>query len=154
MTIMARLGARPTTSPEIPHEQLDQTPPLTIQAELWRRMTALPDITVGPSKKSVPTTRALHLDPAVALGPREAFIDGTEFAHLHGNHDGSLHASLPLEIAENAVAQGWAEVHPLFHMGRRPRNLVMLYAPRDAEELEIIWQLVESSYAFARTPVA
>src|SRR5580658_5731896 len=114
MTIMERPGARPTTSPEIPHEQLDQTPSLTLQAELWRRMIALPDITVGPSKKSVPTTRALHLDPAVARGPREAFIDGTEFAHLHGNHDGSLHASLPLEIAESAVAQGWAEVHPLF----------------------------------------
>jgi len=154
MTITARLGARPTTSPEIPHEQLDQTSPLTLQAEMWRRMVALPDITVGPSAKSVPTTRALHLDPAVARGPREAFIEGTEFAHLHGNHDGSLHAALPLEIAENAVAQGWAEVHTLVHKGRRPPNLVMLYGPRDAVELETIWRLVETSYAFARTPVS
>lgn len=154
MTIVERPGTRPSTSPEIPHEQLDQTAPLTIQAELWRRMIALPDITVGPSKKSVPATRALHLDPAVARGPREAFIEGTEFAHLHGNHDGSLHASLPLDVADDAIARGWAEVHPLHLMGRRPRNLVMLYAPRDAEELEIIWQLVETSYAFARTPVA
>lgn len=154
MTITQRLGARPTTSPEIPHEQLDQTSPLTLQAELWRRMIALPDITIGPSAKSVPTTRALHLDPAVALGPREAFIEGTEFAHLHGNHDGSLHAALPLEIAENAVAQGWAEVHTLVHKGRRPPNLVMLYGPRDADELETIWHLVETSYAFARTPVS
>jgi phospholipase/carboxylesterase len=151
---MERPGARPATSAEIPHEQLDQTPSLTIQAELWRRMIALPGITVGPSKKSVPQTRALHLDPALARGPREAFIDGTEFAHLHGNHDGSLHASLPLDVAGSAVAQGWAEVHPLVHMGRRPPNLVMLYAPRDEHDLEIIWQLVEQSYAFARTPAA
>jgi hypothetical protein len=28
--------------------------------------------------------------------------------------------------------------------------LVMLYGPRDQEELETIWQLVESSYRFAR----
>jgi hypothetical protein len=154
MTLMERPGTRPATSYEIPHEQLDQIPSLTLQAEMWRRMIALPGITVGPSKKSVPATRALHLDPALAHGPREAFIDGTEFAHLHGNHDGSLHACLPLDVAEAAVAQGWAEVHPLFHMGRRPRNLVMLYAPRDAEELEIIWHLVEASYAFARTAVA
>ncbi len=154
MTIMERSGTRPTTSPEIPHEQLDQTPSLTIQAELWRRMIALPGVTVGASKKSVPTTRALHLDPAMARGPREAFIDGTEFAHLHGNHDGSLHASLPRDIADNAVAQGWAELHPLVRKGRRPPNLVMLYAPRDAAELETIWQFVERSYDFARTPVA
>ena len=154
MTIMERPGTRPSTSPEIPHEQLDQLSPLEIQAELWRRMIALPDITVGPSAKSVPSTKALHLDPAVARGPREAFIDGTEFAHLHGTHDGSLHAALPLEIAQSAVAQGWAEVHPLVHMGRRPPNLVMLYGPRDADELETIWHLVETSYAFARTPAA
>ena len=154
MTIMERSGTRPATSPEIPHEQLDQTPSLTIQAELWRRMIALPGVTVGPSKKSVPTTRALHLDQAMARGPREAFIDGTEFAHLHGNHDGSLHAALPREIADNAVAQGWAEVHPLVHKGRRPPNLVMLYGPRDTDELETIWQLVKTSYEFARTPVA
>jgi len=154
MTIMERPGTRPTTSPEIPHEQLDQTPSLTLQAELWRRMIALPNVTVGPSAKSVPQTRALHLDPALALGPREAFIGGTEFAHLHGNHDGSLHASLPLEMAGHAIAQGWAELHPLVRMGRRPPNLVMLYAPRNAEELETIWQLVEASYAFARTPVS
>jgi hypothetical protein len=154
MALMERPGTRPATSYEIPHEQLDQIPSLTIQAELWRRMIALPDITVGPSKKSVPSTRALHLAAAIARGPREAFIDGTEFAHLHGNHDGSLHACLPLDVAENAIAHGWAEVHPLFHMGRRPRNLVMLFAPRDAEELEIIWQLVEISYDFARTPAS
>jgi phospholipase/carboxylesterase len=117
-------------------------------------MIALPDTTIGPSKKSVPTTRALHLDRAVARGPREAFIEGTEFAHLHGNHDGSLHASLPREIADHAIAQGWAELHPLVHMGRRPPNLVMLYAPRDADELETIWHFVETSYAFARTAVA
>jgi len=34
--------------------------------------------------------------------------------------------------------------------GLAPPTLVMLYGPRDQAELETIWQLVETSYAFAR----
>lgn len=145
-----RSGRRPTTGPEIPHQQLDQTAPAELQEKLWHRMATLEGIRTGRSGISLPQTRALHLHPALALGPREAFMVGSEFAHLHGATDGSLHATLPRDVAAQAIERGWAEFHPLVRPGIIPATHVMIYGPRDEAELETVWQLVEISYAFAR----
>ena len=145
-----RTGERPTTGPEIPHQQLDQTAPAELQEELWRRMAALAGVRTGRSGVSLPQTRALHLDPALALGPPDAFMVGHEFAHLHGASDGSLHAMLPPDVVTQAIERGWAEPHPLARRGMAPATLVMIYGPHEEAELETVWQLVQASYAFAR----
>jgi hypothetical protein len=145
-----RSGERPQTTPANPHQQLDQTAPPEIQEELWRRMARLEGVRTGRSGVSLPESRAVHLDPALARGPREAFLVGTEFAHLHGAADGSLHVVLPQAVAGEAIDKGWAELHPMARRGLVPPTLVMLYGPRDRAELETVWQLVETSYAFAR----
>jgi hypothetical protein len=150
LELPTRSGERPTTGPEIPHQQLDQTAPAGLQEVLWRRMAALDGVRPGRSGVSLPQTRALHLDPALALGPAEAFMVGREFVHLHGTFDGSLHAMLPPDVAAEAIERGWAEFHPLARRGMAPTTLVMIYGPRDEAELETVWQLVEISYAFAR----
>jgi hypothetical protein len=98
----------------------------------------------------LPDTRALHLDPALALGPPEAFLIHNEFAHLHGSSDGSLHLVLPPDVAEKAIESGWAEFHPLARRRTLPATIVMIYGPRDGAELETVWQLVKISYGFAR----
>jgi hypothetical protein len=134
----------------MPHQQLSQTAPAPLQEELWRRMSALEGVRAGPSGVSLPDSRALHLDRELALGPAEAFMIGTEFAHLHGQADGSLHLTLPIELAQDAVEHGWAELHPMARAGQAPRTLVMLYGPRDTVELEAVWGLVLRSYAFVR----
>jgi phospholipase/carboxylesterase len=133
----------------MPHQQLDQIAPVALQEELWRRMEGLEHVTTGRSGVSLPESRALHLDPALASGPRSSFLVGTEFAHLHGAQDGSLHAALPEPAAAEAIEKGWAELHPLARDGVVPPTMVMLYGPRNDEELETIWQLVETSYEFA-----
>src|SRR5207249_11033962 len=99
---------------------------------------------------SVPSARALWLEEGDARGPREAFLIGREFAHIHPLPDGSLHLALPPSIAEDAVAQGWAEVHPVARMGLIPANVVMLYAPRDDAEAGVALALVREALAFAR----
>ena len=134
----------------MPHQQLSQTAPEALQEELWRRMTGLGGVHAGRSGVSLPESRALHLDPPLARGPKEAFMVGTEFAHLHGPADGSLHAMLPLDLVETVVERGWGELHPAARMGLVPQTTVMLYGPRDDGELETVWELVKSSYAFAR----
>lgn len=147
---MERPGDRPVTSPEIPHQQLDQIAPAELQEELWRRMADLDHVRTGASVVSLPETRALHLDPGHAFRPDSAFVrDSTEFAHLHGARDGSLHALLPEGEAAEVVAKGWGEFHPLVHTGHCPPTLLMVYGPRDPEELEVVWDLVRRSHAFA-----
>jgi hypothetical protein len=150
LELPTRSGDRPTTGPEIPHQQLDQTAPPELQEELWQRMAALEGVRTGRSGISLPDTRALHLDPALPLGPPEAFMIGSEFAHLHGTSDGSLHVVLPNDMAAQAIESGWAELHPLARRRQLPASIVMIYGPRDGAELETVWQLVKISYAFAR----
>ncbi|MFF7944056.1 luciferase family protein [Nocardia gamkensis] len=147
-----RSGDRPRTRAHNPHQQLDQIAPAELQEQLWSRMTTLDGVLLGRSGVSLPDTRALHLRPAIAQGPGEAYLAGTEFAHLHGHGDGSLHMCLPEDVVAQAVRQGWAEAHPMSRQGYLPGTLVMVYGPRDREELDVVWQLVRISHRFAVRP--
>jgi Family of unknown function (DUF5519) len=99
----------------------------------------------------VPGARALVLAPGEPLGPQEAFLIDREFAHLHPAPDYSLHAMLPTETVTEAVAAGWAGPHPAALRGPIAPTAVMLYAPRDEAELDVIDSLVWASHAFARS---
>jgi hypothetical protein len=145
-----RAGARPRTTPTNPHTQLDQQPgdPRIVE-ELARRVFALPGVVEQPSRISVPGARALVLAPGEPTGPPEAFLIEREFAHLHPAPDHSAHAMLPPQVVEEAVSAGWAEPHPVARMGLIPATAVMLYAPRDDDELSVIEALIGASRAFA-----
>ena len=121
-----------------------------MQEALWTRMRTLPGVRAIRSLMSLPDTRALELDRAIANGPQAAFAPdgGTEFAHLHGRPDGSLHMNLPVDVAEAAIAAGWAEYHPYALIGWIPPNYVMVYGPRDAVEVDIAFRFVELSREF------
>jgi hypothetical protein len=151
-SLPVRLGDRPRTTPTNPHTQLDQQPTdLAWVEELARRVFSLPGVIEQPSRISVPGARALVLAPEEATGPPEAFLIDREFAHLHPAPDRSLHAMLPAETVTEAVAAGWAEPHPVALRGLIPPTAVMLYAPRDEAELDVIETLVRASHAFARS---
>ena len=137
-----RSGSRPRTTSTNPHTQLEQNPEREVVEELARRVFALPDVEERPSAISVPGARALWLREDVPAGPPEAFVIEREFAHIHPMPDGSLHAALPPEVAREAVEKGWAEQHPAARMGRMPQNVVMIYAPRDEKEIEVVAGLV------------
>ena len=146
-----RAGDRPRTTPTNPHTQLDQQPTdLRWVEELAERVFALPGVLEEPSRISVPGARALILAPGEPTGPPEAFLIEREFAHLHPAPDHSLHAMLPPELVDEAIEAGWAEHHPVALRGLIPRTAVMLYAPRDESELDVIESLVRASHAFAR----
>jgi hypothetical protein len=146
-----RTGDRPRTTPTNPHTQLDQQPSdLSWVEELTRRVFSLPGVVEEPSGISVPGARALVLAPGEPTGPPEAFLIDREFAHLHPAPDHSLHAMLPTETVTEAVEAGWAEPHPVALRGLIPATAVMLYAPRDEAELDVIESLVKASHAFAR----
>jgi hypothetical protein len=149
-TLPRREGPRPATTPTNPHTQLDQQPPGTEQRQLLAEaLFALPGVVERPSQISVPGARALWLAEGAA-GPPEAFMIGTEFAHLHPRADQSLHAMLPPALAEEAIAAGWAEPHPMARLGFIPGTAVMVYAPRDDAERAVVEQLIRASHAFAR----
>jgi hypothetical protein len=130
--------------------QLDQLPPGRVLAALTELLFKLPGVQEQPSAISAPGARALWLEPNDARGPREAFLVGREFAHLHPPPEGSLHAALPPSVAAEAITRGWAEIHPVARLGLIPGNVVMLYAPRDDAEMAVVLGFVRSALAFAR----
>jgi hypothetical protein len=148
-----RTGSRPRTTDEIPHSQLDQQPgdgrhadAILAEAMTW------PWVRGRESTISVEGAPALTLDAGVAAGPSEAFMIGREFCHVHAQGDFSLHATLPLPLAAAAERAGWAEPHFLVRTGQAPATVVMLYAPRDDAERDVVLQLVRASYEFALAP--
>jgi hypothetical protein len=150
-SLPARPGDRPQTTPTNPHTQLTQQPDDDrLREELCRRLFALPGVVERPSVISVPGARALWLEEGTGLPPADAFMAGREFAHFHPRSDHSLHAMLPVEVARAAVDSGWAEQHPVARLGLIGEGAVMLYAPRDDDELEVIEQLVGISHRYAR----
>ncbi len=143
-----RSGPRPETSDAPPgtplaHMQLSQQAPTRMQEQLFLRAAALPGVRVAPSGISVPGARAFWLHPEAARGPREAFQVGTEFAHIHPAHDGSLHMKFPPAMAMQVFQQGWGVPHPR-------SGTPMVFGPRTPEELEVVWQLLLRSYAWAQ----
>lgn len=147
--LSARPGPRPRTTPTNPHVQLDGNAPLELQELLFEKARTLPGVRVEPSMISVPGARAFVLGDEAAGGPPEAFMIGREFAHLHPPTDGSLHMMLPLDLAEAVDSCGWGELHPVARMGVIPRTAMMVYGPRDDGELEVVWELLRASHAFA-----
>ena len=144
-----REGLRARTTPDPPHTQLEPNSPAEMFEALAARIFSFPDIEERPSIISVPGARALWLPNCEECGPPEAFMIGCEFAHLHPPSDGSLHAALPPALAEAAIAKGWAEIHPVALTGQIPRNVVMVFGPRDPAELEIVAGMFDGSRRFA-----
>jgi phospholipase/carboxylesterase len=132
----------------MPHIQVDQNAPVELQEQLFERVRRLPGVRVAPSQVSVPGARAFILqDPP---DRPDAFMAAGEFAHLHPAHDGSLHLMLSQEDADGVIAKGWGELHPAAREGLMPGAAVMIFGPRDEDELDVVYRIVEASYRFAR----
>ena len=56
---------------------------------------------------------------------------------------------LPPDVARQAIASGWVELHPVAVAGMAPENLVMIYSPRDEQEVNVIFALLQAAYRYA-----
>lgn len=146
-----RIGEPPTTGKQPPHLQFsDQSP-----RELFERMAQwglvdlpshIPFIRQHPTLISVPTSRALWLDES-KIAAKDAFMPppgSREFAHLHA--DGSWHLVVGEDLVQEILDAGWGERHPWHERGVLE---VLVYAPRDEAELQIVKRLVKASIEYA-----
>ena len=93
--------------------------------------------------------------PDVSITRPEAMIVGREFTHIHPQpHGGSMHTKLPEHQVAEVVDKGWGEHHPLALDGSIP-NLLMVYAPRDDGDLDVVRIIIGAAveYAIPSMPV-
>jgi hypothetical protein len=144
-----RAGAKPMTTRTNPHQQQSQNPPPEVYELLLSKAFEFPHVERRLSAISVPGAEALWLSEQVASAREEAFLIGREFAHVHPPYDGSMHMMLPPEAVDELLAKAWGEPHPMARRGLIPPTAVMVYAPRDAAEVETVLQAIGASYRFA-----
>jgi hypothetical protein len=157
LVLPRRDGVKPRTSSGLPHMQLEQQAPLTLQRRLVALGAALPHVTLEHTHISMPTPEpsAFCLDPSArTLRPERLMVPSAgEFAHVHTASDGGLHLVLSPADYEVAVAAGWVENHPMagarLPWGRAPATLVLVYGPRTEAELAHVWAIVQRAYAYA-----
>ncbi|WGK70090.1 DUF5519 family protein [Candidatus Haliotispira prima] len=141
-----RDNPRPLTTDGVPHKQLNVEPIPELAAELLRLAATIPDIEIRDTVISLPGTKGFWLNDALPLAHPEIIIGGREFAHMHP--DGSLHASLPVPLALEAIKAGWAIHHPWSKQRAGWEGFVMIYSPTTMAELDVVIDLIFRSYDF------
>ena len=120
-------------------------------AAMARIVQSNPDLLeIGPSKIEGGAP-ALHVRPEVfssnhAHYPRARY----EFFHFHEKAEGSCHAILSPADASLVIERGWSERHGL--SGRAlgfPSTYVMIFAPRDEDEVEILTMIARAAARYA-----
>ena len=149
-----RAGPRRQTTGDVPHQQLNAEPVPEVDAELHRRVFALPGVEDRASERSLPGARGLWFTEGLELvrddvlgGAREGVLGSSrEFAHIHP--DGSLHIWLSVERAIEVDATKWGELHPWVNRDGFWDGVVMIYTPESLDDLEITLQIVVDAYNF------
>lgn len=142
-----RSGDRPETSKEGPHSQRTQNASPRIWGELVAKAFAIEGVTQGHSRVSMADSMAgLVLELPKEHGSWSLATDGPiEAFHIHGVTDTSIHAVLPPERAKEVIEKGWGEPHTYADFDTQ----IMLYAPRNSEETDILVGLLSESVEFS-----
>ena len=143
-----RAGPRPRTTPTNPQYQLEQVPETPLSDALFERLVDLERVELRESLRSPPGTIGFFLADADGT-PEEAFLLGTEFAHVHVTEEHGLHLICPEPARTSAIARGWIEPHPLAGRPTVSALTVLAYAPRDPAELDVIERLVRLAHRHA-----
>jgi hypothetical protein len=146
MDLPLRDTPRPQTTNGVPHVQIGVDAVPELSDELLRRVATFEGVELGATRVSLPGAVGFGLAADLPLARPEVIVGGREFAHVHP--DGSLHASLSPETARAAVEAGWATPHPWSDQRAGWEGFVMIDTPVTDAELEVVFQLMKSSYAY------
>ncbi len=149
-TLPPRTGEKPVTDNVIPHTQYSQNATDEIIEALSQWLFSLEHIEEKDSLISVAGTPGAYFNVNVkGLNPAALLID-REFTHIHPQpQGGSQHLALRPEDANEVIAKGWGEEHPLLKGGYLKTHTIMVYAPRDERDLNVIKTITQRSYDFA-----
>jgi hypothetical protein len=141
----ARKGPRPTTICGPLHIQCNGHGDRTYLNALVDKVLSWPHIEpVGPLISRSNTIPIRLMAMATSSDP-SAFITAREFARVLLGAQ-TIYMALPLVCANWAIVRGWAEPHFLRSYGLMPAGAVVVYTPKDSEQLEVCSLLVSKSY--------
>ena len=143
LTLPKRQSPRPAVRGIAPHRQMNQKSSPQVFSILSAKIKGLASapqnqLGIGTSCFEQHSTGLFSLSPAFPTC-------GGEVCHAHAS-DGSMHMTLHPSDAAVVLARGWGERHPLARGGWLsrfvPLNFIMVYAPRDPAEVDIVMKTV------------
>jgi hypothetical protein len=146
--LAVRRGRRPKTIIGPLHIQCNDHGERSYLNQLLNDVLSWPYI--EPTSKSLKHVDrvSIRLQEIAATDDFAAFIHDNEFARVHLKAP-TIVMVLPLVCAHWAIVKGWAEPHYLHSFGLVPAGTVIVYTPRNREELEVCYSLFFESYYFA-----
>ncbi|WP_448549422.1 luciferase domain-containing protein [Thalassotalea fusca] len=149
-TLPVRPGDKPLTDNVIPHTQYDQNSSPEIVAKLADWLFSLEHIECKHSMISVAGTPGAYIKQDVGPINQAAVMVDREFTHIHPEpNPGSQHLVLTPEDAKEVIDKGWGEEHPLLARGQIRTHTIMVYAPRNEEDLKTIKTITKRAYDYA-----
>ena len=110
-TLPPRSGNAPKIGATIPQLQFSDLSPDNVRTKLWDwAFSNFDDVSEEDTRISVPTSRAMWLDPAVPAAHEDAFMPppgSREFCHMH--LDGSIHAVVANDVEDEIIRKHWGK---------------------------------------------
>jgi hypothetical protein len=144
----SREGPRPTVAVHpVPHRQLDQLP----DAEMKQKIVGAFNALVSRRSEIVhyqlsffeKRNQAVFLNQPEA-GSADAKLSHGEIAHVHPS-DGSMHMIFSPSDAKKVIEAGWGECHPLAGKMGLPDTYLLVYPPRNDQELAVTARLLDAA---------
>lgn len=143
-----RQGKAPEVGQKPPQLQFSDLAPDEIKTKLWEwGFSSFPGSREHKTLISVSSSRAMWLDENITPAHDDAFMPpsgGREFLHFHA--DGSLHAVVDNDVEDEIIKKGWGIRHMYYNKGVKE---MLVYGPRNKEELETVKSIVNQSYRYA-----
>jgi hypothetical protein len=145
------LETRPGTPPQVPnmvpHQQLDQNSPTDILEDLALYLFSLEHVEEKSSGISLPSARGAFIKSNI-------FVNSginREFTHIHMEPGpGSQHLVLKEKDYLLTNEKGWGIKHPWSdRLTKDGLVLMMIYAPRDENDLDQIKKIINAAYNLA-----
>lgn len=153
--IPERRGERPATGwHPIPHRQLVQMPDAVMREKLDKLFaklsvdnSSLVELLKSPHERHV---QGMHIRSSIPAPHAAAQQSLREIGHIHPP-DHSMHFVLSPQDCKLVIEKGWGERHPLSGVNKYvplPKEYLMIYGPRNDEDLAIIEGIIKASIGF------
>jgi len=143
-----RRGKRPITISGPLHVQCGDHGDDRALHHLIDKVIAWPNVEAGPLPVGSADLVSLQVGEEVATGDPSVFITGREFGRVLFGAP-TIYLALPLSCAHWAIIRGWAEPHFSSSFGLVPPGVMVVYTPRDGDEVAVCRSLFWISYNFS-----
>src|SRR5271157_2848915 len=149
-TLPMRKGKRPVTIRGPLHVQCSNHGDDRLLRQLVKELVAWPGIEPNPLPVASADLVSIRVGEDVADDDLSAFIAGREFGRVHFGMP-TIYLTLPLSCAHWTIVRGWAEPHYSSSFGLVPPGVMVIYTPRDEQEVAVCRWLFRVSYTFSLT---